>query len=173
MNRLRPLATGLVLIVALAIAAFFAVRAISGRGVNPRDAALQATLQRIKTDLDRPGKLPVTDPSLQSFQAWVYNTRSAFMRSVRLEAPRQFAQVVLNDPNTMPPQTLGLNQAGHPVLGIPTQAISRAFKSSDPQCGDITFSGRTLRFCATALTTPRPLRASNATGLLTVLAPQR
>jgi hypothetical protein len=163
----------LILVIIVAIAAGIIGLVAHAGGTSSQDSALQSTLQTMKSSLDKRGALPVTEPTLQSFQAWVYNTRTAFLKAVPHQPDHQFSQVVLNDPNTMPPQTIGLNEAAHPVNAIPKNAITRAQTSTDAQCGDTTSgSGVTLRFCTIALKTPGVLQSSNATALLTVFAPK-
>lgn len=172
-NRLMGVMGVALLIIVLGVVVVLAL-AFRSSGASAQDAALTSTLQSMSPRLERPGSLPVNAPTLQSFQAWVYNTRAQFFHAEQLETDHQFAQIVLNDPNTMPPQTVGLTQGSkRATIGLPQGAVTQALKSASPQCGSTAYGSSTLAFCTALLKTPPALRSSSATALLTVFAPKK
>jgi hypothetical protein len=159
--------------VAVAVAAIVVVVLVvlnrgSGSHQSALDSELRSTVSVMLPVLNRPGKLPVTDPTFRSYQAWELNIRSNLVRAVLQVHKPDFSQVVVLDPSTMPPTDIGLNQPGHPVFGVKASMLSTAFSSSNIVCDTVTETDGKYRACVAALQTPASLKPSGSNAILEV-----
>jgi hypothetical protein len=167
---MTTLAVSGAIVVAVIVAAVVLVVASRGGGSHQSalDSELRNTVSVMLPVLNRPGKLPVTDPTFHSFQAWELNIRSNLVRAVLNVRKPDFSQVVVLDPSTMPPTDIGLNQPGHPIFGVKASMLKTAFSSSNIVCDTVTQTDGKYRACIAALQTPAPLKPSGSNAILEV-----
>jgi hypothetical protein len=167
------------LTVALAVAgllllAVIATLATRGGSASALDSRLKQAADRHLPMLNHaPLKLPVTDSSLNSYKAWFYDEQQAFVKIAHDQhVAGQFEQVQFSDPNTMPPQDLGLNAPGRPFVTLDSGTTTQAATSGKPQYTDVQQGGLSYRAYIVPIALPAALRGSGIFGLLEVLAPK-
>ncbi|HLJ65832.1 MAG TPA: hypothetical protein VKX16_00555 [Chloroflexota bacterium] len=161
-------------LLALALAALIVAMVVrASRGTSTRvDGALRATATRLLPALTARGRLPISDSTLNSYKAWVYDTEFALVRAVQRSVPRdQFVQVQLSDPSTAPPQIQALGEPGRPVVRLDSATVQSVTQSHSPTYTTLQQGGQRLRVYVLAVPTPAALQPAGATGLLEVVAP--
>lgn len=164
-NSLRERRT-LTIILAGCIVALLAIAvAVSAfRGTSDStsaDPALKRTAQALLPPLQHaPRQLPIKDGSLTSFQAWFYDLKLIFDKNARRVTPaNQVSQVLLVDPDVLPPQYQGININGKPaVANVPLDVVKEVISSHSDRYVTVTLANIKLRGYLVALPVPTPLQ---------------
>jgi hypothetical protein len=154
------------------IAVLVALFLLSSRGNNGAalDPGLRRIAARVAPILNRPGgKLPVTDASLKSFQAWVYNTEAKSTTVSHLHLAPRFVQVQLNDPSVTPPQALLIRAPGHPAVVVDSKLLLSVMQHARPAATTVQQAGRTYRVYIEPLHPPDALLQAQVSGVIEVL----
>lgn len=162
-TRLGALAA-LVVIVALVLV----VNYVQGQQLSPQDKALKATAQRFATALQEPDDRysAIPDP-LQAFDLFQHDQQLVLQKRMRtLAGPGKFAQIVVWETKTMPPQSLMLRNTKKPTFDV-GDAVSKAAKGDDTYTTVQGDSGQ-WRAYVTAIQPPPSIRALNAHEVLEI-----
>jgi hypothetical protein len=164
----RPIILLAAVVVVVALA-FLIVTLVRGSGGSPHDPALRRTAARIVPLLNHPsGKLPITDDSLRSFQAWVYDSEPSYL-TARKRVPRgQFIQVVYTDPRTLPPQVVTLAK-GSVRVALDGATLQKVAQGSGPRFTSVAQAKQSYRAYVVKLHVPAALVPAGSTALLEVL----
>lgn len=166
----RALAAAIAIVVLMVVVGIVVTSAVGESGGSPLDAGLKATGIRIAPELSHPGgPLPITDSSLRSFQAWVYDTRPALLRAGRLSAHGQFEEAELIDPNTLPPLYVPLYQPGHVPVQVTADLLNQVTHSRQPAYATIRQGSASFRVYAVPLPVPTALQSIGAMGIFEVV----
>jgi hypothetical protein len=176
MSRIQTmmLVTG-VAVAVIVIAVVVIVKAAQGSGgsSSPADAGLKRTADRLLPNLNKAyGRLPITDASLTSFQAWVYNSETLL---TSLEGARHNAQLQLQftDPSTLPPQSPLFSPPGSATVAVPAGVVSHVTQTHQPAYATVhQASGPDLRVYVVPLRTPALLAPAQCTGVLEIIRPE-
>jgi hypothetical protein len=143
---------------------------VSNRGgSNSADPKLKRAADAVLPILNHPGnKLPVSDTSLRSFQAWFYDLQLPFLKAVKGVPRDQFIQVLAEDPNTFPPQLPVLNTSAHPTVYVDAAAAAKVTQSNTPLYTSVSQNHQSFRVYLTPLAIPQILRSAGMSGILEV-----
>jgi hypothetical protein len=173
LQRKKQLAVvGAVVVLAIIlVVALLAAR--SSRASSSADSQLKQAAGRALPLVEHPpGNLRITDSSLNSFKAWFYQQEQAFAKIALQSQPAgQYVQVQYDDPNTMPPQALGLNAPGRAFVTIDASVASQAVITGQPQYTDLKLGDHDTRIYVVPIPLPAAFQGSGIYGLLEVLAP--
>jgi hypothetical protein len=161
---------GVSIVVAIAVAVI--VRAVQGSGGSSAvDGALKRSADRVLPQLNHSGgKLPITDSSLRSFQAWVYDTQPVLANAARTQHNSQRLQLQFTDPSTLPPQTPLVSLPGTRTVAIDPGVAAHVLQTKQPEYTTVhQVSGPDLRVYLVPLQTPAALLQAQCSGLLEVI----
>jgi hypothetical protein len=168
-TRLGALAA-LVVIVALVILVTY----VQGQQLSPQDKALQATAHRFASALKEPDDRysAIPDP-LQAFDLFQHDQQVILQKRMKaLAGPNDFAQIVVWETKTMPPQSLMLRNTKKPTLDVGGGTVSTAAKGNDTYATVPSDSGGQWRVYLTAIQPPPSIKALNTHEVLEIFHPQ-
>jgi hypothetical protein len=160
-----------VAIILIAVVGILKATQGSGGGGSSIDPELKQTADRILPQINHVhGKLQITDASLTSFQAWVYDSETVLTGLSRAQRSAQFEQLQFTDPSTLPPQTPVFSLPGHAVVSVDAGVVSHVVQTQQPEYATVhQASGPDLRVYVAPLTTPSLLTPAQCTGVLEVV----
>lgn len=172
-NRRAVVAGGAASLLLALLVLLLIVNARHGGGGSSLDSGLVSTAETVLPQLAHPsGKLPITDTSLTSFQAWVYDTQPTIASIVRTQHGGQWEQLLMSDPNTLPPQAPLINVPGHPAVSVDPNVVSQALTTGQGQFTTSHQGGRALRVYVVPFKAPAILSQAHIVGVLEVIQPQ-
>jgi hypothetical protein len=159
-------------IVVIAVVLIVKAAAGSASGSSPLDAGLKQTAARLLPSLDHVhGRLPITDASLTSFQAWVYDSET-LLTSLSRTFQRAQLQLQFSDPSTFPPQAPVFGAPGSATEAVPTGVVTHVVQTHRPEYTTVhQASGPDLRVYVAPLATPALLVPAQCSGVLEVAQP--
>jgi hypothetical protein len=166
-TRLGALAA-LILIVVLVLL----VNYVQGQQLSPQDQALQATAGRFAAALKEPdSRYSAISDSLQAFNLYQHDQQVVLQKQTRaLAGPHDFAEIVLWETKTMPPNSLMVRNTNKPVLNVSGAAVSKAASGSDSYT-TVTAGSRQWRVYVTSIQPPPTIMALDAHEVLEIYHP--
>ena len=172
LSQRQRLAAAIAFIAIVAVLIVFLVNRAGSAGGGQDDARLARTAARVLPLLNHPSRLlPVDDTSLHSFQAWFYDLRAPFQTASKLVPSEQFIEVVVQDPNTFPPQAPSLSMPGHSPVYADAASGQKVTQSGQPVFTTVNAGGHSYRVYLHALKPPAILGSAGMSGMLLVIKP--
>jgi hypothetical protein len=163
-TRLVALAA-LILIVVLVLLVTY----VQGQQLSPQDRAMKATAARFEAALKEPdSRYSAISDSLQAFDLFQHDQQVVLQKQTRtLAGTHDFAEIVLWETKTMPPNSMMLRNTNKPVLDVGGAAVSKAASGSDSYTTVTGDSGQ-WRVYVTAIQPPPTIKALDAHEVLEV-----
>jgi hypothetical protein len=114
----------LIVIVAIVLLVTF----VQGQQLSPQDKAMKATAQRFASALREPDdRYSAISDSLQAFDLFQHDQQVILQKRMKsLARPNDFAEIVLWETKTMPPNSLMLRNTHEPVLNVSGSVVAKA-----------------------------------------------
>lgn len=159
----------LILIVVLVLLVTY----VQGQQLSPQDKAMQATAQRFASALKEPdSRYSAIADSLQAFDLFQHNQQVVLQKRMKeLAGPNQFAEIVLWETKTMPPNSLMLRNTHEPVLNAAGSAVSKAAAGNDIY-STVQVGSSQYRVYLTAIEPPPTIKALDAHEVLEIYQTQ-
>jgi len=161
----------LALIVVLFVITFVLRHIYESPGTSAADSSLKRTARALAPTLKQPNSAYVQEIAFfPTFSHWADDERAALNRAgPRLSAHHQFAQALLFETRTTPPDYVPLTMPGHAPVKVDGSLVLRVANSGVPAYSDAQLGNRVLRVYLTRLSVPDQLSGGQVFAVLEVL----
>jgi hypothetical protein len=139
-----------------------------------RDSSLERTAGRLLPSLKLTGAGYDAEPTFyRMYQRYVYDERAALVKKVARDLPKgQWAQIIILETRSAPPQTVLLNLPHRSPVPVNTGSTETALQKHQSAFATTQLQGATLRVYLTPITPPSVFDQQDVSAILEVIEKQ-